>query len=388
MSALSMNSRDCSELYCHHETLQCVLKNNCIPCMYKLFPVGKIDKTDLKLPCNTRPELCPRDYRNSKYKQSVDNTNSIDEFKSSLPWYNNKNILTVGDGDFSYSLSLLTVHKPKMLVATSYESNSSVLKTYKESTDILKKLHEEPNVHVFHDVDAKNLTKCAELRPFLHQFDYIIWNFPCVRHPKGADAQASEMLENQNMLVAFFAECEQYLVKKTESSGGYVHITHKTFEPFCWWDIRGIGERSGSYTYTGSLLFDRCLFPGYINRKALDKKSFPLHDAQVFEFAHNKSADKNGTSSTGSPYPSGESRGAGHLDFCRCNTHPNVLFNMDADDIIGVMTGYGNKNNIWVENSVSSSTSLAHPLPTRKEQVVMKKRKLDKTDNKQIVESC
>ena len=28
----------------------------------------------------------------------------------------------------------------------------------------------------------------------------------------------------------------------------------------------------------------RCLYPGYINRKALDKKSFPANDARVYLF--------------------------------------------------------------------------------------------------------
>ena len=27
--------------------------------------------------------------------------------------------------------------------------------------------------------------------------------------------------------------------------------------------------------------FPRTLYPGYVNRKVLDKKSFPLHDARV-----------------------------------------------------------------------------------------------------------
>ena len=36
--------------------------------------------------------------------------------------------------------------------------------------------------------------------------------------------------------------------------------------------------------YLPSLYVCRCLFPGYINRKALDKKSFPCNDALTFIF--------------------------------------------------------------------------------------------------------
>ena len=32
------------------------------------------------------------------------------------------------------------------------------------------------------------------------------------------------------------------------------------------------------------IIFDKCLFPGYANRKALHKKSFPASDAVMFEF--------------------------------------------------------------------------------------------------------
>lgn len=59
-----------------------------------------------------------------------------------------------------------------------------------------------------------------------------------------------------------------------------VHLTHKTIEPFSWWNISELAGECG-YSLLGALLFDRCLYPGYVNRKALDKKSFPCTDAQV-----------------------------------------------------------------------------------------------------------
>lgn len=36
--------------------------------------------------------------------------------------------------------------------------------------------------------------------------------------------------------------------------------------------------------YFGRIVFDRYLFPPYIPRKALDRKSFPSHDAVLFAF--------------------------------------------------------------------------------------------------------
>jgi hypothetical protein len=59
-----------------------------------------------------------------------------------------------------------------------------------------------------------------------------------------------------------------------------IHITHKTIEPFCWWGLESIAQEAG-YRHVCSVLFDICCYPGYSNRKALDKKSFPSNDAKV-----------------------------------------------------------------------------------------------------------
>jgi hypothetical protein len=64
---------------------------------------------------------------------------------------------------------------------------------------------------------------------------------------------------------------------------GQLHVTHKTIEPFSWWEITQLAEECGLFLYC-SIVFDRCLYPGYVNRKVLDKKSFPLHDARTFVF--------------------------------------------------------------------------------------------------------
>jgi len=352
-------ARECNELYAHQFTIDCALQNNCIPCMYKLFPAGVTDINNSTLVPNCRPEQCPRDYRNKRFEseQKIAEkklerahrhaSSSSEGVPSTNPWYNGKRVLTVGDGDFSFSLSLLKNHRPSCLVATSYESRASVLGTYKESKATLAELQSlsaSHDVHVFHDVDAKALTQCEALARWCEHFDVVVWNFPCVRHPTGADAQLENMDENVEMLRLFFAEVFSFLAPPRRGEGGVlvggvVHITHKTFEPFCWWELvkiatnvqipaphslinadgdklskkkkkhnkegkekshkhksrRSDQDRDGnegggggmllSYVHSYSMLFDRCLFPGYINRKALDNKSFPLHDAQTFVFS-------------------------------------------------------------------------------------------------------
>ena len=176
------SDRDVSKLYVHSGTLTCTLKSKCIPCLYKLFPNGITDVNGIKLPSNVRPELCPRDFRHSKR-----NIVGLSEIKRPLPWYEGKKILTVGDGDFSFSLSIAKYCNPSLLIATSYESNSTIVNTYKECRDTLEELNKMNNkvVKVFHDVDARDLKNCECLKPYLSSFDLIIWNFPCIRDPDG-----------------------------------------------------------------------------------------------------------------------------------------------------------------------------------------------------------
>ena len=294
--------RDCACLYCHRDTLACSLSCNCTACLYKIFPAGTTDLGGLPLPRNVRPESCQRDYRNKAFKDPRQlHSDSISAFSSStssasssassasssqdplsLPWYTNKTILTIGDGDFSFSLSLAKYHAPRRVVATSYESHDTVVTTYTNSGKILDELQclgksqttslnmrcgdskessyrSAATVKVLHNIDAKSLTKCEELQSYVNCFDYIIWNFPCVRDTQGADAQTADMDENKEMLRVFFREALPFLKCSTPSA---IHITHKTIEPFCWWGITNIAEENGLYFYSGSLLFDRCLFPG------------------------------------------------------------------------------------------------------------------------------
>jgi len=43
-------------------------------------------------------------------------------------------------------------------------------------------------------------------------------------------------------------------------------------EPFSYYDLERIAWQSG-FQFAYGVVFDRCVFPGYTNRKALDRKS-------------------------------------------------------------------------------------------------------------------
>ena len=196
------------------------------------------DLTTLTLPSNKRPETCPRFQLpfHSKFCGLYE--------KSS-------NILTVGDGDFSFSLSLINAgHKTNRLTATSYESYDSVTTVYTNSKSILNQITKS-GVKILHNVDATNLNKTPQI--LLNTYDIIVWNFPCIGIEHGADGQAEHIQKNQELLTIFFHNAWKYLNINNKKE---IHITHKTIEPFSWWDIINIGINC-NYSYLGSVIFDR-----------------------------------------------------------------------------------------------------------------------------------
>jgi hypothetical protein len=71
---------------------------------------------------------------------------------------------------------------------------------------------------------------------------------------------------------------------------GQLHVSHKTKAAFGHWGVcERVCSRSG-LVCVGAVVFDRCAYPGYVNRKAKDNKSFPVSDAVTFCFQHPASA--------------------------------------------------------------------------------------------------
>jgi len=163
------------------------------------------------------------------------------------------------------------------LVATSHESEETVRRVFQwgaEHIDELRGL----GVTVRFDVDA---TELGAAFPDGDCFDRIVWNFPCVARGigSGKDGQNEEMEQNKTLVRAFCASAASHL-----AAGGEVHMTHKTKPPYNHWSIAEQATAEGALEYSGSVVFDKCNYPPYTNRKALDHKSFPITDAETYVF--------------------------------------------------------------------------------------------------------
>jgi len=298
--------RNIQNLFTPLTTLTCA-KSGCIPCAYKIaaFDIA-LDTSFTQCVPNLRPESCPR--HNTCTSQETTALTSTHYFYGYASSDGNAKILTVGDGDFSFSLALARIlgnENSSQLVATSYESLETLQKVYPQIQNTIEELHKR-NVEVYYNVDATDLQNTL---PSMKQqkFHRICWNFPCTAIANGQDGQNQEMQANQGLVQRFVKQCVDLL----HPTMGEIHCLHKTKPPYDQWRLEKIAfenpaseqlqpqqalwsqDKPCPFEYKGRIVFDKCLVPPYTPRKALDKKSFPCHDACLYVFGWKKNQKRN-----------------------------------------------------------------------------------------------
>lgn len=274
-------------LYTPKITLNCAL-SNCIPCAYKIacFDVA-LDKQFTSLAPNKRPEQC---LRSNNQKKGIQLKPDITTQVGYLGYRHGMNVLTVGDGDFSFSLALARIllgdecnsHKGRLIVS-SYESLSTLKSTYPNIQETLSLL-QSLGAQVLFQVDATCLHENKTLGDIQKRKDFffhrVIWNFPCTAEPNGQDGQNGEMDRNKEM-VRQFVDCSNEIL---DPISGEIHMAHKTKPPYDQWMLQNMASHCPAISYLGRVVVDRSCFPPYTPRKALDRKSFTCHDACFFIF--------------------------------------------------------------------------------------------------------
>lgn len=196
-----------------------------------------------------------------------------------VPFQENETLLLVGEGDFSFTRSLVEqgYMKAENLIATSYDASPAELElkyphSFKENYDYLI----ENKVKIFFKVDATNLIKSFDLskkRPWSKvlgpswkqkSLQNIIFNFP--HTGKGVKDQDRNIVDHQQLVVGYFRSCKKLfelvnapIVQSRTSynqgydsserlggltSEGYGKIILSVFsgEPYDSWMIKSLGK--------------------------------------------------------------------------------------------------------------------------------------------------
>mmetsp|Transcript_7995 Transcript_7995/g.17352 ORF Transcript_7995/g.17352 Transcript_7995/m.17352 type:complete len:459 (+) Transcript_7995:114-1490(+) len=292
----------------------------CVPCAYKIgnFDIALDTDFTRRVP-NQRPEQCPRSHRaNASVGKAEDDDHdrkggNSHDLDCTMGYRRGMNVLTVGDGDFSFSLAVARLvvrsknnkgtHPPGMVVATSYEDSQTLRKVYPDFDNTLKTLnsHGKDKIVIGYNVDATRLDDTLPKQQLIQskkqskskmRFHRICWNFPCSAIDSGQDGQNDAMEENKELVRKFVANALPYL----DEECGEIHLAHKTKPPYNQWGLEKVAmegfERSKGtvnnckreFEFKGRVVFDKCTYRGYTPRKALDRKSFPCHDACIYVF--------------------------------------------------------------------------------------------------------
>ncbi len=171
-------------------------------------------------------------------------------------------ILTVGDGDLSFSSSLLQHHKPHQLTATVFDNYQTLSGKYGDAHFQSLKKYTCP---VFTEFDVTSPESWADLPR--NSFDLVIFQFPLlpgftsVAEFQDKCADVSVNLLNRRLLRLFLVNSFTHFL---DPEGAQLcFITSKDVKPYREWNIEYALTPGTDINYVGAMPFEITHFPGY-----------------------------------------------------------------------------------------------------------------------------
>ncbi|KAF0913834.1 hypothetical protein E2562_024919 [Oryza meyeriana var. granulata] len=169
-----------------------------------------------------------------------------------------QSILTVGDGEFSFSLALATAFgSGENLVATSLDTLEDLRGKYSKAESNIMEL-KRMGATVLHGVDAKRMKDHTSLK--LRRFDRIVFNFPHAGF-KGKEDDM-RMINSHKELVWGFFQNARHLLRPY----GEIHVSHKIGKPYDSWRIEHLAFES-SLIMIAKVDFRKEDYPGYNQKR-------------------------------------------------------------------------------------------------------------------------
>jgi len=185
------------------------------------------------------------------------------------PYTNKQMLITVGDGNLSFSVSVATaLGSGRRLIATTYDSRDHLQEKHGEeawdNAEILRGL----GTRVYHQVDATHLHEAQWLHELSQEansdirlFDRVIFNFPHV-----GGSQPEDVAANQELLKDFFESASKILKPAENENGGEIHVTLRRTPFYDSWKIADLARFAG-LVLIKEMPFEADKFIGYVPKR-------------------------------------------------------------------------------------------------------------------------
>ena len=171
-------------------------------------------------------------------------------------------ILTIGDGDLSFSTSLWNNYKPKRLTATIFDDKQTL--TGKYGDEYYLQLIRN-GCQVLSGFDVTNEQTWGKLK--LNQYDVVIFQFPLlpaftsVQEFQDKCNNISINTLNRRLLRIYLLNCFEHFLDNNGAKLAY--ITSKDVKPYRQWNIEEALTLATNINFIGKMDFDINKFPGY-----------------------------------------------------------------------------------------------------------------------------
>ncbi|PWA93229.1 hypothetical protein CTI12_AA071700 [Artemisia annua] len=181
-----------------------------------------------------------------------------------LDYSPDSNMLFVGEGNFSYSMSIcITLGSGANMTVTSYDTTKDLREKYPDAWANIRLLTDS-GATVLHGVDARKMSEHPSLRDLILCFFSLA---SCSKH--------------RELVCGFFLNAVPML-----SPEGQCHVTHKRKPPFNQWHIPKLASECG-LGLTDCADFNIEDYPGYDNKRGDGEradKRFPLGKCCKYKF--------------------------------------------------------------------------------------------------------
>ena len=179
-------------------------------------------------------------------------------------------ILTIGDGDLSFSLSLKRHYSPTQLTATIFDNLTTLTEKY--GANNYQQLKQQ-GCQVLTGFDVTNPQTWSDLAS--QQFDLVIFQFPLIPGFRSQHEFTQQNADintlNRHLLRTFLINSGAYFL---DSHGAQLCvITSKDVKPYREWNIENSLNLNSDFNYFGSMEFNSDNFPGYQVRN-VDRDKF------------------------------------------------------------------------------------------------------------------